>query len=405
MSLRPLRPLRPLRFAARARHLVGLTLIALLTLAGCATPLPPVVTTDLPLAQAVGMATDQTIRRLDEETGLRRYLKGSTLVYVAPVLDAGSRQQTETTVRVRELIAVHLQRQHRRIELAPFTAAAAALSEYRLDTTLTAATLPDGRRATDRVKLDMHLVNLRDGRTLARNEASVLDPGMDSTPVNFFRDSPFTLSPADGLAQSAGGPSLSERDRTLPIARMDEASAAYAAGDYERALALYRSAATLPGVNAMHALVGTYLSSLRLGRESEAQEAFASIVTVGLKTRSMGVKLLFAPGKTDFWPDPAINKFYPEWLREIARQAGDAPSCLQVIGHSSHSGAEEFNVQLSTQRADAIRQQLEAVNPALAQRVGVSGVGWRDNLVGTGSDDLKDAVDRRVEFKVVDCRG
>jgi len=162
--------LRHPRFHACARHLVGLTLIALLTLAGCATPPPPpAITADLPLAQAVGMATDQTVRLMDDAVGLRRYLKRSTLVYVAPVLDAGSRQQTVTTVRVRELIAVHLKSQHRRIELVPFTAAAAVLSEYRLDTTLTAATLPDGRRATDRVQLDMRLVNLQDGRTLARS--------------------------------------------------------------------------------------------------------------------------------------------------------------------------------------------------------------------------------------------
>jgi hypothetical protein len=31
-------------------------------------------------------------------------------------------------------------------------------------------------------------------------------------------------------------------------------------------------------------------------------------------------------------------------------------------------------------------------------------MGWRENLVGIGSDDVRDAIDRRVEFKVVDCR-
>ena len=123
-------PLHPPRLSACLRHLVGLgTLFALLTLAGCATPPPPAITADLPLAQAVGMATDQTVRLLDEQRGLARYLSRSTRVYVAPVVDAGSRQQTVSTVRVRELIAVHLKSQHRGIELVPFTAAAAARSE------------------------------------------------------------------------------------------------------------------------------------------------------------------------------------------------------------------------------------------------------------------------------------
>jgi hypothetical protein len=30
-----------------------------------------------------------------------------------------------------------------------------------------------------------------------------------------------------------------------------------------------------------------------------------------------------------------------------------------------------------------------------------AGVGAKNNLVGTGADDLSDALDRRVEFKVI----
>jgi hypothetical protein len=30
-------------------------------------------------------------------------------------------------------------------------------------------------------------------------------------------------------------------------------------------------------------------------------------------------------------------------------------------------------------------------------------MGFRENIVGTGADDASDALDRRVEFKVVAC--
>jgi hypothetical protein len=30
-------------------------------------------------------------------------------------------------------------------------------------------------------------------------------------------------------------------------------------------------------------------------------------------------------------------------------------------------------------------------------------VGWRENIIGTGTDDVTDALDRRVEFKIVAC--
>jgi outer membrane protein OmpA-like peptidoglycan-associated protein len=396
----------PLRHAA-SRYLGCLTLAALLALVGCSTPPLPPLTAELPLAQAVGMAADDAVRRMDAEQGVARLLSPrSTRVYVAPVLDAISRQQTTTTVRVRELIAVHLKSQHRGLELVPFNAAAAAVSDVRLDTTLTAVVLPDGRRATDRMQLSLRFVSLKDGRTLARSEAAVSDGALDGTPVAFFRESPFALMAVDASATPAvpGAPVLSERERTVPIARLDEAGLAYSVGSYDRALTLYRSAATLPGADTMQALVGTYLASVRSGREDDSREAFSRIVALGLKTRAMGVKLLFSPGKTEYITDPAISKPYPDWLREIARQAGEAPSCLQVVGHSSRTGALDFNLTLSAQRAAAVREQLEAANPALARRIDTAGVAWRDNLVGTGSDDLKDAVDRRVEFKVVDCR-
>ena len=32
-------------------------------------------------------------------------------------------------------------------------------------------------------------------------------------------------------------------------------------------------------------------------------------------------------------------------------------------------------------------------------------MGYRENLIGSGADDASDALDRRVEFKVVACPG
>jgi outer membrane protein OmpA-like peptidoglycan-associated protein len=39
---------------------------------------------------------------------------------------------------------------------------------------------------------------------------------------------------------------------------------------------------------------------------------------------------------------------------------------------------------------------------ALSSRVIANGVGSKENLVGTGTDDARDALDRRVEFKVIE---
>ena len=46
---------------------------------------------------------------------------------------------------------------------------------------------------------------------------------------------------------------------------------------------------------------------------------------------------------------------------------------------------------------------LEQNNRSLATRLSASGVGSKEALVGLGTDDQRDALDRRVEFRVVDC--
>ena len=55
------------------------------------------------------------------------------------------------------------------------------------------------------------------------------------------------------------------------------------------------------------------------------------------------------------------------------------------------------------QRAVTIQRKIEALGPETAGRLVPAGMGYRENLVGSGTDDLRDALDRRVEFKVRNC--
>jgi outer membrane protein OmpA-like peptidoglycan-associated protein len=62
-----------------------------------------------------------------------------------------------------------------------------------------------------------------------------------------------------------------------------------------------------------------------------------------------------------------------------------------------------LNDRLSLARAERIRQDLVQIEPSLKDRITVQGVGSRDAIVGTGSDDATDLVDRRVDFQVEPC--
>jgi hypothetical protein len=61
-----------------------------------------------------------------------------------------------------------------------------------------------------------------------------------------------------------------------------------------------------------------------------------------------------------------------------------------------------MNDSLSQLRAEYIQSRLEGDEPALKKRTVATGVGSRENLIGTGRDDASDEMDRRVELKPIE---
>ena len=64
---------------------------------------------------------------------------------------------------------------------------------------------------------------------------------------------------------------------------------------------------------------------------------------------------------------------------------------------------EAVNDALSLRRAASIKRRLGAEMPEVLSRLRTQGMGAKQNIVGTGSDDVVDALDRRVEFAIIDC--
>ena len=182
-----------------------------------------------------------------------------------------------------------------------------------------------------------------------------------------------------------------------------EASDLFDGGRYQEAIDVYRSALSTPKGDQLRVHNGIYSASWKLGRRADAERAFGEAVRVGLANKRLGVKFLFRPGTTDFVTDPRLNAPYPMWMSQIAQRAGAQAACLQVVGHTSPTGPEPLNERLSVLRAENVKNRLERESPKLKGRVIASGVGSREKLVGTGTDDVRDALDRRVEFKVVPC--
>jgi outer membrane protein OmpA-like peptidoglycan-associated protein len=386
----------------------------LLIVAGCAgspppaPPPPPTAdTSERSFEEAVNLATDSLVAQM-KRPGPSTRETGRGLV-IDPMVDAASGQQTGATRLLEQRVAERLQSTDSQFGVVPFQVDRLSTAQYLLTGTLTriVASQSGARRV---FQIDLALTDLKTGMVVAQASSRARDEGLDTTPTPYYRDSPIVVKDkvVDGYIgtskRSPGQPADPVYfERVATATTVSQATLAYNNASYQDALTLYRHAATRPGGDQLRVLNGLYLASWKLGRANEAEEAFGQVVAMGLSNNNLGVKFLFNPGTTDFWSDLQVSGPYGLWLRQIARQAVATTVCLNVVGHTSLTGSAPYNDRLSQQRATYIKQRLDKEAPQLAARTRASGMGFRENIVGTGTDDARDALDRRVEFKITDC--
>lgn len=186
---------------------------------------------------------------------------------------------------------------------------------------------------------------------------------------------------------------------------MAEARSDYASKNYTKALQKYRRVSKLPaGKSDSRALAGSYISLLRLGKTSEAQKVFAELVQQGfVQADTLTFKILFAVNSVNFFGGNFLSEQYNDWVKQISGYAAANNTCLSITGHSSNSGSANYNLDLSSRRAKQISTLMNRATPATSGKIETDGKGFNENIVGTGTDDIRDAVDRRVEFKRARC--
>jgi len=389
----------------------------LLIAAACATQAPPPPPTPVPTSdtsersfdEAVAVATDSLAAQLQQRLAPAGKPDVTRGVVIDPMVDALSGQQTAATRLFEERVAERLRSGPAQLDVMPFQIANLSKVQYLLTGTM--ARIPSSQTGAPPVfQLNLALTDLKDGMVVAQSSSRARDEGLDATPTPYYRDSPVVVKDnvVDGYIATSQTPAGRPADpvyfeRVATASTVSEATLAYNSAAYQDALALYQTAKAKPGGEQLRVLNGIYLASLRLGRTSEAEEAFGQVVALGLSNNNLGVKFLFNPGTTNFWSDPQVSGPYGFWLRQIARQAAAAKVCMNVVGHTSLTGSQAYNDRLSLQRAVYIKRRLDTEAPELTSRTKASGMGFRENLVGTGTDDARDALDRRVEFKITGC--
>jgi hypothetical protein len=383
-------------FTHQAARSVFVVIVA--AVLGCAkqAPTPPT-----PAALDAKGAAQQIARDFAQQLGATATTR---TVVIDPIRDRASGQQTGVSVRLeselsRTLAAI------KGMTLLPFDSTGASKARYVVTGVAAAG------EVADHYVLTVALSDRQNGLVVAQSAARFAEAGLDRKPTRFFVESPVLVQDrsSEGYTRTTDTPAGRAAD-ALYISQVEtsallaDALAAYNAEKWPEALAGYTAAAKRTDGQQLRTFNGLYLTNVRLGNTAAAEQAFGKIVQLGLETNNLAVKLLFRPGSaTDFWPGRDYSGVYPIWIRQLARAMQASGHCVNIVGHTSRTGSEAVNDRLSLQRAETVKRLLEAEVRSLSSKLRASGVGYRENIIGTGTDDERDAIDRRVVFKIVDC--
>lgn len=394
----------------RCRFTAAILAAALLAvgLSGCATPPPPAVSNaELPFGQAAANAADGLFKQAQKSPGPAAGAGARQGVVLDPMIDADSAQQTAATQLLAQQVIARMNEKFGSLELLPFETVNLAKARYLLTGTMTRTS---AGAAHSPLRIDLALVELANGTVAAQASALARDEGLNHMPLPYYKDTPVPTRDRviESYVRTAATPAGQRADpyylQRLAVAPLiQQATALYNAERYRDALAQYSAVGDSAAGEQLRVLNGVYLTAYKLGRTAEAEQAFGKIVALGIANRELGVKFLFNPGGTTFWSESRISGAYAMWLRKIARASAGASVCMDIVGHSSNTGPAALNDTLSLQRARFVQQRLVGESVALRNRTTPSGKGFRENIIGSGTDDAVDALDRRVEFRIVDC--
>ena len=331
---------------------------------------------------------------------------------IDPLIDGISGAQSAASHLMEKRLAELADKSYPRFKVQQFTTAVIDRAPVVLVGTFTAINnAGEANGARDAFRICLALADLRSRTIISKGFAKALPTGVDVTPTPYFADNPiWTEDPSTtAYIKTCQGTKPGDPINPLYIERIGTASlisdgiSEYDNKRYREALAFYRTAMRMPGGDQLRVRNGVYLANWKLGRRDDADQSFGDLVSFGLKTSKLAVRFLFKPGSTQFFGDEQITSPYPMWIKQIASRTAQSSTCLEIVGHTSPTGPSLLNERLSVLRAQAIKTTLEQTDQRLNGKLIANGVGPRENLVGTGKDDTSDALDRRVEFKVLKC--
>lgn len=325
-------------------------------------------------------------------------------ITIDPFIDAESGYPLKANLIIKNIISQQMKSRYEITgEMDPDNLEA---SEYVLNGLVTFE--KNSGERVDVYKVFATLFEKASGQVLA--SASVYVDQLDTTPMDLYKDSPVFLkgknyedqvssinkSPDDRIEERYG-------NRLRARSLMVKGDTLYENQEYNKSLAYYNQLAGGQSEPEIQVLNGQFTNLVRQGNMREAEQVYAKLLRTSIvETDVIFNKIVFAPNSVT--PLESNLDLYKMYIRQIGDLVAAVPACrVEIVGHCSRSGSESYNDKLSQQRAEWIHNQMAAHAPMIRGKSGTIGRGFNENLVGSGKDDITDAVDRRVEFKFSAC--
>lgn len=334
-------------------------------------------------------------------------------IVIDPFFDADSGEIPGVSFDIEKKMISEIESKYEDISIKRLSPSTLEKAKYVLNGTIHLDYFNEGDKSFSRkyYRVSSSAVDLSNGKVIANADVWISDRDLDYKRTPVYEDSPMYLkddsmdSAVSTSEKAAGEQAGKNYFNSLEInAILSEAGTAYNEGDYVEALNLFQKAANSRNGQIMKTYAGLYMTHYKLGNTEKASSAYSELIKISVeKYNNLTVKFLFNVNSVEFWDDPNLKRQYGIWIKEIGGYFSDQNYCLQIVGHSSHSGPIDWNDKLSLMRARRIQELLKPHFETVFERSEAIGKGFRENIVGTGTDDERDAPDRRVEFKVVNC--
>jgi outer membrane protein OmpA-like peptidoglycan-associated protein len=399
-------------FAVAKKLLVVATLFTALAACVSAPVSGPVKVSEEPMKfePAVRALAASLMRQLKANQSSSQAELKEVNIAVEPIVNADTAEVTEASRRIQDIISDETQKQNPKIRLAPTSPDILLKSQFIL-VGIIKVDAKTGAKGSVPYKVGVAIIDLKTNKVLASATAQVSDNKLDVTPTKSFQDNPMYTKDrrTDGLVKTvetgAGGTADTEYMNGLVTSSiLAQGDREYDKNNYENALNYYKEASLRSDGQTMRTYAALYQAYRQLNKLDKAEAAFGRLLAFCYVENNINVKLMFSVGRTEFVTDSEMRSHYYIWLRQIAKLFAKEKGCLEIVGHTSRTGSESYNESLSLQRARYVQGLMLKDFPGIMKRSTAIGRGFKENIIGTGSDNMRDAIDRRVEFKITSCR-